>query len=79
MKATAKQKALSSYERNYKKNYDIVCNLSQDEIDLLYLTNNSKYKRYRRCLKNIEKKRIVAFYMKKIYNQFMKTLRHNLQ
>ena len=55
MKATAKQKALSSYKRNYKKNYDIVCNLSQDEIDVLYLTDNSKYKRYRRCLKNIEK------------------------
>ena len=47
MKATAKQKALlSSYERNYKKNYEIVCNLSQDEIDIMYLRDNSKYKRY---------------------------------
>ena len=30
--------------------YDIVCN----ETDVLYLPYNSKYKRYRRCLKIIE-------------------------
>ena len=42
MKATAKQKTLS---RSYNKNYDIVCNLSQDKIDVMYLTDNSKYKR----------------------------------
>ena len=45
MKGTAKQKALLLYERNYKKIYDIVCNLSQDEIDVLYFTDNSKYKK----------------------------------
>ena len=40
MKTTAKQKALSSCERNFKKIHDIVRNLSQEEIDVLYLTDN---------------------------------------
>ena len=51
---TIRQKALSSYKKDYKKIYLIVCDLNQDQINSLYLTDNSKYKQYRRCLKNIE-------------------------
>ena len=42
MKTTVHQKALSKYERNYKKIHDIVCNFSQDGIYLFNLINNSK-------------------------------------
>ena len=40
MKATTTQNVLSSNKRNYKKIHDIVCSLSQDEIDVLNVTDN---------------------------------------
>ena len=40
--------------KKLKKIYLIVCVLKQNQINSLYFTDNSEYKQYCRCLKNIQ-------------------------
>ena len=64
--------AQKSYQNNINKIQDIVCNLNNDDINSLHLTNSAKCQRYRRYLNSINKLKTAFYYVWNFFIQFIK-------
>ena len=77
------QKAESSYKKLYKKIQDLISGLSQQEIDILYLSDNAKYQQYCRFHTKIKKLedsgKLSQEFLNIIYKQTQKQLFYESQ